>query len=191
MTGTAISVLPPIRRLVSVSWPPEEAFRRFTAEFDSWWPRGTHSIGGKLVKRVVFECRVGGRIFEEFTDGRRYQWGRVTAWEPPDRVAFTWHPSREEAEAQDVDLTFRAAGSGTRVELVSSGWERLGAKARGARKGYYVGWGAVLDHWAGRRTPTVLIFGILSRSITVFLRLTGRLDTEIDKAGGRMPAGSY
>lgn len=190
MTQPATTILPPISRLVSVSWPPEEAFRRFTADFGVWWPSATHSIGGKLVKRVVFECRVGGRIFEELTDGRRYQWGKVTLWEPPSRVGFTWHPSREEAEAQDVELTFHAEATGTRVELVSAGWERLGPKAAKARKGYSIGWGAVLDHWAGRWSPAMLIFGVLSRSITLFLRVTGRLDAEIDKAGGRIPAES-
>jgi uncharacterized protein YndB with AHSA1/START domain len=190
MTDPATTVLPPIRRLVSVSWPPEEAFRRFTADFGTWWPSGTHSIGGKLVKCIVFQCRVGGRIYEELKDGRRYQWGRITAWEPPSRVAFTWHPSREEAEAQDVDLTFHPEGAGTRVELVSAGWERLGAKAVSARKGYNVGWGAVLDHWAGRLSPALLLFALLSKSITLYYRITGRLDAEIDKAGGRIPAGS-
>jgi uncharacterized protein YndB with AHSA1/START domain len=190
MPDPVATVLPPIRRLVSVSWPPAEAFRRFTADFGTWWPSGTHSIGGKLVKRIVFECRVGGRIYEELMDGRRYQWGRITAWDPPNRVAFMWHPSREEAEAQEVDLSFHPAGTGTRVELVSAGWERLGAKARSARKGYYVGWGAVLDHWAGRWSPTMLLFAVLSKSITLYYRITGRLDAEIAKAGGRIPAGS-
>jgi uncharacterized protein YndB with AHSA1/START domain len=190
MTDPATTMLPPIRRQVSVSWPPEEAFRRFTADFGTWWPSGTHSIGGSLVKRIVFECRVGGRIYEELKDGRRYEWGRITAWEPPTRVAFTWHPSREEAEAQDVDLSFRPEGGGTRVELVSAGWERLGARAVKARKGYSVGWGAVLDHWAGRWSLAMLLFGVLSKSITLYYRITGRLEAEIDKAGGRMPAGS-
>jgi uncharacterized protein YndB with AHSA1/START domain len=143
-----------------------------------------------LVKRVVFECRVGGRIFEELTDGRRFQWGRVTAWEPSHRVAFTWHPSREEAEAQDVDLTFHREGPGTKVELVSSGWERLGARARSARKGYELGWGAVLDHWAGRWSGAMLLFSALSKTITFYYRVSGRLDAEIDKAGGRMKAGA-
>lgn len=190
MTETATTALPPVRRLVSVSWPPAEAFRRFTAEFGSWWPRATHSIGGKQVKRVEFECRVGGRIFEELVDGRRFQWGRVTAWEPPHRIAFTWHPSRDEAEAQDVDLSFHPDGTGSRVELISTGWERLGAKARGARMGYNIGWGAVLDQWAGRWSAAMVLFAVLSRTITLFLKVTGKLEAEIAKAGGRMPAGS-
>jgi hypothetical protein len=91
MTEPALS---PIVRSVLVSWDREAAFRRFTGEFASWWPWRTHSIGGSRVKRVVFEPRVGGRIFEEHVDGRRFQWGAVLEWEPPSRVKFTFHPSR-------------------------------------------------------------------------------------------------
>jgi uncharacterized protein YndB with AHSA1/START domain len=173
---------------VSVSWDPETAFHRFTVQFADWWPRATHSIGGKLLKQIVFECRVGGGIIEELADGRRYQWGRVTVFEAPRRLGFTWHPSEPESSAQDVDITFIAEGSGTRIELVSTGWERLGARARRARKGYDIGWGSVLDVYAGRRSIAIVVFGIMSRAMTLALRATGRLDRAIERAGGRLPA---
>jgi uncharacterized protein YndB with AHSA1/START domain len=186
MTTSATHPLPPIERRTSVSWNQADAFHRFTADFAKWWPSSTHSIGGKRVKRIVFECHVGGRIFEELTDGRRYQWGKITAWEPPSRVAFSWHPSKDESVAQDVEVRFVPEGSGTQVVLVSSGWEKLGEKAARERKGYSIGWGGVLDVFAGRRSATVMIFAVLSHTITLFLKLTGRLDREIDNAGGRM-----
>jgi len=178
--------IPPVRRSVSVSWDPETAFRRFTEGFADWWPRATHSIGGDRVERIEFECRVGGLITEELKDGRRFQWGRVTTWDPPRGVAFTWHPSREESEAQEVEVRFLPEGKGTRVELISSGWERLGSKARALRKGYDIGWGSVLDVYAGRRSAAVVVFGILSGAITTVLKLTGRLEASIDRAGGQL-----
>lgn len=181
--------IPPVRRSVSVSWDPATAFHRFTAGFATWWPSATHSIGGKKVKQIIFECRVGGRIIEELTDGRRYQWGTITAMEPPHRVGFTWHPSRDKESAQDVVVTFHPEATGTRVELVSTGWERLGVKGRRERKGYAIGWGSVLDVFAGRTTPVIVLFGIISRALTLFLRLTGKLERSIDQAGGRLPAG--
>lgn len=179
--------IPPVRRTVSVSWDPETAFRRFTAEFAEWWPRTTHSIGGRLVKEIVFECRVGGSIIEELADGRRYQWGRIVAFDPPHRVAFTWHPSEPETSAQDVEVLFHANGSGTLVELVATGWERLGDRARRTRRGYDIGWGSVLEVYAGRRNAAFVIFGIISTAMTGVLRLTGRLDRMIEEAGGRLP----
>ena len=109
--------LPPIERSTTVPWNPADAFRRFTTEFATWWPVPTHSIGGKRVRRVVFECQLGGRIYEEFKDGQRFQWGRITSWEPPHQVGFTWHPSRDENVAQDVVIRFDAAPGRTRVVL--------------------------------------------------------------------------
>lgn len=152
MTGKLQTPIPPVRRSVLASWDPETTFHRFTAGFAEWWPRDTLSVGGKLVKQIIFECRVGGGIIEELKDGRRYQWGRVTAFDPPHRVSFIWHPSRESEEAQDVDLRFIPDGSGTRVELVSTGWEKLGSRARRERKGYDIGWRSVLDVYAERRS---------------------------------------
>jgi uncharacterized protein YndB with AHSA1/START domain len=180
------SAIPPVSRSVSVSWDPEAAFRRFTDGFGTWWPRATHSIGGGLVQRIDFECRVGGLIVEELKDGRRFQWGKVTAWEPPRRVAFTWHPSRDEAEAQDVEVCFVPEGTGTRVELVSHGWEKLGTRARVARRAYNIGWGSVLDTFAGRTSAAIVCFSILSRGIGIVLQLTGRREASIEGAGGRL-----
>jgi uncharacterized protein YndB with AHSA1/START domain len=165
----------------------ESAFRRFTAQFADWWPRSTHSIGGKLVKQIVFECRDGGQIIEELVDGRRYQWGRVTLWEPPHRVGFTWHPSQNESEAQDVVISFRPDGTGTMVELVSTGWERMAGNARRARKGYGIGWGSVLSVFAGQRSGAIVLFAIISGVATLILRITGKLERAINDAGGRLP----
>jgi hypothetical protein len=88
--------------------------------------------------------------------------------------------------AQDVDVTFTPEGDATRVALVSTGWERLGREAARARKAYSIGWGSILDVYAGRMSAAVLIFAVLAHGITFFLRVTGRLGGEIEKAGGRM-----
>ncbi len=180
--------VPPIRNAVSVPWDPKTAFARFTADFAGWWPRRTHSIGGTRVKTIEFECRTGGLIVEELVDGRRFKWGEVTAFDPPHRVAFTWHPSRNEQDAQDVEIRFMAEGTGTRVELVSTGWERLGAKAGRARRMYGIGWRSVLEVFAGRRDVAFVVFSVMSRLVNGALRVTGRLESAIDKSGGKLPA---
>ena len=182
------SPIPPVRRSILVSWDQTAAYHRFTADFAKWWPRSTHSIGGKKVKQIIFDCRVGGLIVEELVDGRRYQWGTVTLVEPPHRVGFTWHPSREKDVAQDVVVSFHPEGPGTRVELVSTGWERLGARGRREQRGYSIGCGSVLDTYAGRSSAVLILFAIISRTMTFFLKISGKLDKSIDQAGGRLPA---
>lgn len=183
-------IVPPIRKVVSVPWDQKTAFARFTAGFADWWPRRTHSIGGTRVKTIEFECRIGGLIVEELVDGRRFKWGEVTAFDPPHRVAFTWHPSRDADNAQDVEVRFVAERSGTQVELISTGWERLGARAARARRMYGIGWGSVLEVFAGRRNVAFVVFGVISTLINGALRVTGRLESAIDKAGGKLPARS-
>lgn len=132
----------------------------------TWWPHRTHSIGGPHVKRVVLEERVGGKFFEEHVDGRRFQWGEVLAWDPPRRVKFTFHPSQDPSVAQDVDVRFESDGTGTRLVLTVDGWERLGKSAKRARRGYDVGWGYVLNVWAGRRTGGMAVMDAIAAVVT-------------------------
>lgn len=184
------SAPPPIRRSVTVSWSPAAAFRRFTEEFGKWWPHGTFSIGSERIVRVVFEPRVGGRIFEEHRDGRRFQWGEIVEIDPPRRVRFSWHPAREPATAQDVEVRFVPDGGGTRVELVAAGWERWGddAEARRARKGYDIGWGYVLNVCIERRTVKMRAFDVLVAGMRLVNRFRGGVDASIARARGEIPA---
>ncbi len=147
----------PIRKRLTVASDPERAFRRFTTELGTWWPLRSHSVGQAQAEAVTMEERVGGRIVERIRGGREAIWGTVTAWDPPHRIAFTWHPGREPATAQDVEVRFTAAGAATHVELVHSGFERLGRRARTARRGYPIGWAYVLGRYANRRGPFMLL----------------------------------
>lgn len=148
----------PLVKQVLVRADVDRAFARFTAGLGDWWPRASHSVGGVESLSVTFEGHVGGRIVESIRDGRVCVWGTVTAWEPPRRVAFTWHPGREPETAQDVEVRFEPHADGTRVVLVHTGFERLGAKlGRVARRGYPLGWTYVLGLYAERRGPAMAL----------------------------------
>ena len=74
---------------------------------------------------MILQQAVGGRIYERDAQGVEHDWGVVTAWEPPSRLAYTWHLGRDPDEATDVEIRFLAAGAGTtRVEIEHTGWER-------------------------------------------------------------------
>jgi hypothetical protein len=179
--------LEPLEKSISVSWDPATAFRRFTADFGRWWPRATHSIGGPRVKGVVFEQRVDGRIYEEHEDGRRFQWGCVVAWDPPRSVTFDFHPSRDPATAQRVEVRFVPESSGTRLEMTVTGWERWGRGAKRARRGYDVGWGYVLNVWAERRTGRMRVLDTVAAVMRTFelVRYRGRTGM-INSAAGEI-----
>ena len=133
----------PVTVSVAVNAPVERAFEVFTNEIGSWWPAKTHSIGEERVVLVKMEGREGGRIFEKTQDGEA-EWGSVTAWEPPSRVAFTWNPTLEDRPFTFVEVTFAPSDEGTLVQLTHTGWEQLGEKGAELRAGYTTGWAFVM-----------------------------------------------
>jgi uncharacterized protein YndB with AHSA1/START domain len=157
-----------------VPWSPESAFHRFTEEIGSWWPLRSHSVGKANALKVELEPHVGGRIVERERDGRENVWGEILAWDPPELVRFTWHPGRQAETAQEVEVRFSAEGRGTRVKLTHSGWERLGDKARLARRGYPIGWAYVLSLYAGRRGALVVALDVAGKAAMGIGRLLRR-----------------
>jgi uncharacterized protein YndB with AHSA1/START domain len=136
-------MIDPVVMSVVVPVGPARAFSLFTADMATWWPMATHSLGEAQTVICGIEPRVGGQVFEALSDGTRHQWGRVIVWDPPVRVAFSWHPGHAESEAQQVEISFASEGDGTRVELRHHGWEALGEKAAETREGYANGWKSV------------------------------------------------
>lgn len=171
---TPAPVFTPIRKAVTVKATPDQAFRRFTGELASWWPLRSHSVGEQDAETVTMDGRIGGRIVERIRGGREVVWGTVTAWDPPRRVSFTWHPGDEPAHAQDVEVRFTAEGDRTRVELEHRNFERLGRLAKRARRGYPIGWAYVLGLYAQRRGPFMLLMGGLTSLMMAVGRVRAR-----------------
>lgn len=139
-------MIDPLELAFDIDCPPAHAFEVWTTRFGQWWPRD-HSVSGDPTA-VVLEPRVGGRIYERVADGTEIDWGEVTAWEPPVRLAYVWHIRRDRADATDVELIFTDAGAGTtRLQIVHSGWERLGAGAQEWRDANRGGWSGLLPHF--------------------------------------------
>jgi len=136
----------PVVKTVTVACTPEDAFRYFTADFGMWWPIATHSVVAYASEfkdkpaALIFETHLGGRIIERTRSGEEYVLGTVLAWEPPARVAFSFHPGRDAKEAQTVEVTFSSVPEGARVVLIHSGWEKLSTNAQKSRDSYNQGW---------------------------------------------------
>ena len=149
MPRTRSDRIAPVRKSITVPSKPAAAFRRFTDGIAEWWPLESHSVSASAEARVAMEGRLGGLIRETALDGTEHLWGTVTEWDPPRRVAFTWHPGRPADTRQEVTVTFRPAGEGTRVDLVHTGWEHLGEDGAKMRAGYDTGWDFVLGRFTG------------------------------------------
>jgi Domain of unknown function (DUF6817)/Activator of Hsp90 ATPase homolog 1-like protein len=169
-------VTEPLRLSFDVECPAEHAFRMWTAEIGRWWP-ADHSVSGEAGLAVVLEPWVGGRIFERTAGGTEHDWGEVTVWEPPRRLGYLWHLRRDRADATEVDVTFVANGSHTRVEIEHRGWERLGAQGPEWREATRGGWATLLPHF---------LLAIRRPAAEEFLRSRGA--SEIPHPGGTLYA---
>ncbi|HEY7146902.1 MAG TPA: SRPBCC family protein [Streptosporangiaceae bacterium] len=136
----------PLRLSLDVACSPEHAFGVWTERLGTWWPRD-HTVTGQP-EQVVLQAGVGGRIYERGADGTEHDWGEVTVWQPPERLAYLWHIGRDQAGATEVEIRFLARGPGaTRVEIEHRGWERLGAEAADWRDRNQAGWQALIPHF--------------------------------------------
>jgi uncharacterized protein YndB with AHSA1/START domain len=126
------STAAPVRTSIVVEAPVQRAFEVFTEEMKSWWPEDHHLIDGEIGE-MIFERHAGGRVYDRTADGRECTWARVVAYEPPDRLVFTWDisPSWEietdPERTSEVEVHFVAeSDSRTRVELEHRHLERHG-----------------------------------------------------------------
>jgi uncharacterized protein YndB with AHSA1/START domain len=145
-----------VRREVSVDAPIERAFSVFTQRFGDFKPR-EHNLMSAPITETVFEPRVGGHIYDRATDGSECHWARVLAYEPPDRVVFswdigpTWQIEADPDNTSEVEVRFTADGPGrTRVSLEHRNLDRHGPGWEGVSAGVAddAGWSLYLDRYA-------------------------------------------
>jgi hypothetical protein len=79
-------------------------------------------------------------------------------------------------------VTFPPERGGTRVDLISTGWERMGDAARGSRGGYVLTWGVALATYAKQFSGGLLFF----RAMAVAIDLFGQRKNFVKGSLGRM-----
>jgi uncharacterized protein YndB with AHSA1/START domain len=146
-----------VRKEIVVEAPIERAFSVFTEDFDNIKPRD-HNMLAVEIAETVFEAREGGRIYDRGVDGSECQWARVLAYEPPDRVVFSWDISPQWQiesnleKTSEVEVRFISeTPERTRVELEHRNLERHGDGWEGLREGVGSegGWPLYLQRFAG------------------------------------------
>jgi len=111
-----------VRKTLTVQAPQAHCFQVFTEQMTAWWPIDSHKIGKSPVDKLLLEPHAGGRWYERGTDGVECDWGRVTAYEPPARLALDWQLNAEFAYDPNFHspieiLFFAESPSGTRIEF--------------------------------------------------------------------------
>jgi uncharacterized protein YndB with AHSA1/START domain len=145
-----------VRSSIVVEAPIERAFSVFTEDFGGFKPP-EHNILGVELAETVFEPHVGGHIYDRGVDGSECRWARVLAYEPPNRVVFSWDLNQQwqiEADPEktsEVEVRFVAeTPERTRVDLEhrnldrhGEGWEGIGEGVGGEG-----GWQLYLQRFA-------------------------------------------
>jgi uncharacterized protein YndB with AHSA1/START domain len=147
-----------IRTSTVVEAPIERAFSVFTDGFGSFKPPD-HNLLDVEIAETVFESHVGGNIYDRGVDGSECRWARVLAYEPPNRVVFSWDISpqwqieTDQDKTSEVEVRFIAeAPDRTRVELEHRNLDRHGEGWEASREGVGgdQGWPLYLDRFAER-----------------------------------------
>lgn len=145
-----------VHRQIIVPVPVGEAFEAFTKRFGDFKPK-EHNLLGAPITETVFEPRVGGHIYDRAEDGSECRWARVLAYEPPNRVVFSWDISPQwqlETEldnASEVEVRFTEEAPGrTLVELEHRHLDRHGPGWQSVRDGiaHDEGWPLYLSRFA-------------------------------------------
>jgi uncharacterized protein YndB with AHSA1/START domain len=144
-----------VRNSIVVEAPIERAFTVFTDGFGTFKPR-EHNLLEVEIAETVFEPRVGGNIYDRGVDGSECRWARVLAYEPPNRVVFSWDISpqwqleSDPDKTSEVEVRFIAeAPDRTRVELEHRNLDRHGEGWESERDGVGgdQGWPLYLDRF--------------------------------------------
>ena len=142
-----------LRLSFAVACSSEHAFTTWTTRIGSWWP-ADHTVSRSEDAAVVLQPGVGGRIYERTVDGQEHDWGEITAWEPPSRLAYRWHLGRDATDATEVEIRFCPEGErATRIEIEHRGWERLGDEADAWRDRNRIGWTTLMPHYLSAAQP--------------------------------------
>jgi hypothetical protein len=135
-----------LRLSFDVACGVDHAFATWTERIGTWWP-ADHTVSGSPAS-VVLEGRIGGRIYERTARGDEHDWGVITAWRPPDLVAYRWHLGVDVDRATDVSITFVPLRADvTRVDIEQWGWDRFGAAAGELRDRNRNGWESLMPRF--------------------------------------------
>jgi uncharacterized protein YndB with AHSA1/START domain len=145
-----------VRREILVDAPIAHAFATFVERFGDFKPP-EHNLLGAPITATTFEPKVGGHIYDRAADGSECHWARILAFEPPDRVVFSWDISpqwqleTDPTHASEVEVRFVAeTPDRTRLELEHRHIDRHGPGWQAVRDGVDddAGWPLYLARYA-------------------------------------------
>ena len=119
-----------------VKAPPERAFAAFVEEIGAWWRPSPLFQTTPRPGRLSFDAPgEGGRLIETRDGGKAFEIGRISIWEPPRRLVFSWRQANFPPDLHtEVEVVFEPVDDETRVSVEHRGFDQVPAGA--ARHGF-------------------------------------------------------
>lgn len=115
------------RLTLEIAKPHAAVWKAFTGDIHSWWPKDFYAT--ESAKRIVFEVKPGGRLYEDAGDGNGLVWYHVIALDAPNSVSLSGFiaPPFGGPATSLLRVTFSAQGkSATVMEVTDSTFGCLG-----------------------------------------------------------------
>ena len=146
----------PVIKTIRVQADQRRAFEVFTSRVGRWW-KATCSVNrsGVLWEDVLIEPHVGGRWYERGVDGSETIWGRVLAWEAPERLLVEWYAGAD--WPTEVEVRFTAVAPGVTELRLEHRVMRGDAAAERLRSNYDGGWNQQLAGWQREAGPEIVV----------------------------------
>ena len=132
----------PIEHTYELDCSAQVAFDTFTRRINDWWHPAYAPEG---MRSVHVAPAVGGPAMMRLDDGTAYQWGTVTAWDPPGHYAQTFTIAQDPEHPSTLDAWFAAReGGGCTLRFAHGGWNagNIAGRAR------FSEWEILLDRCA-------------------------------------------
>jgi uncharacterized protein YndB with AHSA1/START domain len=75
------------RLTLEIAKPHAAVWKAFTGDIHSWWPKDFYAT--ESPKRIVFEVKPGGRLYEDAGDGNGLVWYHVIALDAPNSISLS------------------------------------------------------------------------------------------------------
>jgi hypothetical protein len=115
------------RLSLEIARPHPVVWRGFTRDVHLWWPKDFYAT--ESTKRIVFEVKPGGRLYEDAGDGNGLVWYSVIAVDAPNAITLSGFiaPPFGGPATSLLRVAFSAQGkSATSMEVTDSTFGCLG-----------------------------------------------------------------
>jgi uncharacterized protein YndB with AHSA1/START domain len=110
-----------------IAAPPERVFDAFVNDIALWWkPNELFRLTPRGDGALRFEGGEGGRLMTTLPNGKEFEIGKITTWEPPAKLSFTWRQATfAKGQLTHVEVLFEPVGEETRVSVTHKGWDSV------------------------------------------------------------------